>query len=68
MGPKTKISSGPGAGSIIANWKNKDYSKIPLEELLIAIENGATEMIKRQNKFEMGLSTLEALGMGPFRA
>jgi hypothetical protein len=39
MGPKTKTTVGPGAGSIIANWKNKDYSTIALDELLIAIKN-----------------------------
>jgi hypothetical protein len=64
MGPKIKSSgasgsTGPGTGAIAANWKNKDYPRLPLDKLLVTIENGAMEMTKRETKFELSLNKLE---------
>jgi hypothetical protein len=58
-GAKTKTTAGPGVGSIMANWKNKDYAKISLVEIQVAVENANTDLKQREFKFGVGIDTLE---------
>jgi hypothetical protein len=59
MASKTVPSSEPRPTTMETNWRNKDYSEVPLDELLVDMENGGMEMAKRETKFEVSLCKLQ---------